>query len=195
MPVLAAHGAVQPAPPQLQPAQPPGRGGTVAAAARWPSNPPASKSPTAPAPVTDTMTVSAGPAAPEASPPPTVHSVPAASTGGAATRFAVTNAASERNVAGVRTPAKRLRGSSWRQPSTPTVSSATPAITRIAASRVDARTKATIALAAAVSADAWRPSGGWVSDVVAQPRQRQRVAVVDPAVASVEQLEAHSLIG
>jgi hypothetical protein len=65
-------------------------------------------------------------------------------------------AASERNVAGVRTPAKRLRGSSWRQPSTPTVSNATPAITRIAESRVDARTQATIALAAPVPAGVCR---------------------------------------
>src|SRR6185437_9919378 len=54
----------------------------------------------------------------------------AARIGGAATRLAAMKAAPERSVAGVRIPAKRLRGNRCRQPSRPTASSATPAITR-----------------------------------------------------------------
>src|SRR5947209_12812286 len=133
------HVAEQPPPLQMQPAQPPVGGGT-ALATRWPSNPPASRSPTAPAPATATITVSAAPSAPRARAPPAAQTAPAATIVGAATRLAALNAASERSVAAVRMPANRLRGNRCCQPSSPTVSSAEATISSTTASSLGADT-------------------------------------------------------
>ena len=146
------HPGAQPAPPHVQPAQP-AAGDGMAAATRWPSKPPASSSPTAPIPATPTIMMSAEPPAPKASPPPAAQTAPAASTGGAATRLAATKAASERSVAGVRTPANRLRGSRCRQPSRPTVISPLPAASSTTPRSADADTVARIPAARIPSTD------------------------------------------
>ncbi len=143
---------VQPAPLHVHPTQLPAGAG-MAAATRWPSNPPASSSPTVPRPAIPTITVSAEPPAPKASPPPAAQTAPAASTVGAATRLAATKAASERSVAGVRTPANRLRGSRCRQPSRPTVISPLPVASSTTPRSADAATAARIPAAKIPSTD------------------------------------------
>jgi hypothetical protein len=117
----------------------------MATATRCPSSPPASTNPTAPAPVIPVITASSAPCARSASAPPAAQTTPAAPTGAAATRLAALNAAWERSVAGVRTPAKRLRGSRRRHPNHPTVINAAPASSSTIPSSVDARTAVRVA--------------------------------------------------